>query len=157
MTYRVELITVPEQAVLSLRGRGPLAGIGGRMRRLRELAAEARLRAEGPRSARFYEEDPDSPELDYEVCLPVAAAAGEPLPAAVAEARCLRLAAHSALETVHVGAHGDMDQAVRALQAGRAARGCCAAGPLTEIYEVGAAAGVPESRFVTRLRLPCEA
>jgi hypothetical protein len=53
MIYDVDIVAVPEQAVLCLRGRGPLGDIGRRMSRLRELALQAGLAPTGPLAARL--------------------------------------------------------------------------------------------------------
>ena len=71
MIYDVDIVAVPEQAVVCLRRRGPLSEIGARMRRLRELAEEAGLTPAGPMMARFFDSDAARPDLDYDVCLPV--------------------------------------------------------------------------------------
>jgi DNA gyrase inhibitor GyrI len=44
----VDIVAVPEQAVVCLRRRGPLSEIGARVRRLRELVAHAGLTAAAP-------------------------------------------------------------------------------------------------------------
>ena len=56
--YDVDVVAVPAQAVVALRERGPLTGIGSRMRRLRVLVSQAGLAPSGPMMARFYEDDP---------------------------------------------------------------------------------------------------
>src|SRR5450759_1179631 len=76
--YDVDIVAVPEQAVVCLRRRGPLREIGARMRRLRELAEEAGLTPAGPMMARFYDSDVARPDLDYDVCLPVRPAGVRP-------------------------------------------------------------------------------
>ena len=48
MIYDVVMVAVPEQAVICLRRREPLSGIGARMRRLRELVEQAGLTAAAP-------------------------------------------------------------------------------------------------------------
>ncbi len=154
MIYDVDVVAVPAQAVLALRARGPLAGIGARMRRLRELVAQAGLTPAGPMMARFYEDAPASPELDYDVCLPVEPRQDGSIPDRVEEARGEWLPLHHALEAVHRGPHDRMDDAVRALEEALEALGYTRSGPLTEVYEVGASAGVAPSGYVTRVRLP---
>ena len=57
MIYDVDIVAVPEEAVISLRGRGPLADVGRRMARLRELASQAGLAPAGAPAARFYADE----------------------------------------------------------------------------------------------------
>ncbi len=125
------------------------------MRRLRELAAEAGLETTGPMMARFYEErrpadgtptttsrSPSCPEPDGSV------------PDAVGEARGEWLPLHHALEAVHRGPHDQMDDAWAAVREACAALGYTPSGPVTEVYEVTRADGVPPEEYVTRVRLP---
>jgi DNA gyrase inhibitor GyrI len=51
--YDVDIVAVPEQAVVCLRRRGPLREIGAHIRRLCELVDQAGLTAAGPMMARF--------------------------------------------------------------------------------------------------------
>lgn len=154
MIYDVDVVAVPAQAVVALRERGPLTGIGSRMRRLRVLVSQAGLAPSGPMMARFYEDDPRADQLDYDVCLPVAPRPDGSVPDAVGEARGEWVPLHHALEVVHQGPRDQMDDAVAALNEALAALGYTRSGPLTEVYEVGASSGVPPTGFVTRLRLP---
>ncbi len=131
MIYDVDIVTVPEQAVLCLRRRGPLSEIGARMRRLRELTGEAGLTPAGPMMARFYDADAARPDLDYDVCLPVVPAEDGSAPDAANEARGGWIPFHQALRTVHTGPHDAMQNAWRAVDEARAALGYTACGPFT--------------------------
>lgn len=155
MRYDVDVVEVPEQAVVSLRRRGPLAEVGARMRRLRELAAEHGLPAAGPMMALFHEEDMDAADLDYEVCLPVEPRADGGIPDEIAEARGLIVPRHAALQAVHTGPHDAMQDAWRAVREACVTLGCAASGPMTEVYVTGRRDGATPDRFVTRVRLPC--
>jgi DNA gyrase inhibitor GyrI len=48
LIYDVDIVAVPEQAVVCLRRRGPPSEIGARMRRLCELVEQAGLTAAAP-------------------------------------------------------------------------------------------------------------
>lgn len=109
----VDVAAVPEQIVLAIRGRAPLTDIGRRMRRLRELVAQAGLTPAGPMMARFYEEGPPDRDLDHDVCLPVVPRPDGGVPDQVGEARSEWLPRHHALETVHRGPHDQMKDAAR--------------------------------------------
>jgi effector-binding domain-containing protein len=154
MDYDVDIVDVPAHWALALRRRGPLADIGATMRRLRELAAEAGVRTTGPMAARFYEYAGPDEDADYEVVIGVLPTAGGSPPETVGEARCTRQPSHQALEAVHHGPHDQMDGAWSAVRAACAARGRSPAGPVSEMYEVTRADGVPPEQYLTRVRLP---
>lgn len=153
MIYDVDVVAVPAQALVALRGRAPLADIGARMRRVRQLVAEAGFTPAGPIMGRFYQDEVTGPALDYDVCLPVEPLAGGGVPDEVGEASGEWVPHHHALQTVHRGPRDQMDDAVRALREALGALGYTASGPLTEIYEPRAASE-GESDPVTILRLP---
>jgi len=152
--YDVDIVAVPEQPVVCLRRRGPLGEIGVRMRRLRELIAQAGLTPAGPMMARFYESDASRPDLDYDVCLPVMPAEDGSVPDAVGEARGEWVPLHHALQAVHTGAHDTMRDAWRAVDEARSALGYTASGPFTEVYVVGRESRADPAGFVTEVRLP---
>jgi effector-binding domain-containing protein len=154
MIYDVDIASVPAQAVVSLRRRGPLSEIGDAMRRLRELLAEAGLEAAGPMTARFYADTAPGRDADYDVLLAVVPGADGSVPDAVGEARGEWLPLHHVLEAVHLGPHDRMDDAWAAVREACAALGYAPAGPVTEVYEVGRSHGVPPDQYVTRVRLP---
>jgi effector-binding domain-containing protein len=154
VTYDVDIVAVPEQAVLCLRRRGPLREIGARMRRLRELVEQAGLTPAGAMMARFYDSDAARPDLDYAVCLPVRPAEDGSVPDAVSEARGELVPLHHALQTVHTGPRGAMQDAWRAVDEARAALGYAASGPFTEVYVKGRESGADPAGFVTEVRLP---
>jgi effector-binding domain-containing protein len=154
MRYDVDIARVPEQTIVTLRARGPLAEIGARMARLRALADEAGLTPDGPMMGRFYDEDPGSATLDYEVCLPVRPRADGSIPDHIGEARGELVPAHHALVTTHVGPRNAMDDAIAALHEALEAVGYRASGPLTEVYVSTRAAAAGSDRQVTELRLP---
>jgi len=152
--YDVDVVAVPEQAVVSVRERGPLTHLGRRVRRLRELAAQAGLTPAGPPMARFYEDDVASPTLDYDVALPVELRRDGSVPDELAEARGELIPLHHALQAVHLGPHDAMQDAWRAVQEAREALGYTPSGPVTEVYVLGSDDGVEPARFVTEVRLP---
>lgn len=154
MRYDVDIVSVPAQPILSLRRRGPLAEIGAAMRRLRELAAEAGLETTGPMMARFYEEGTGGRDPDYDVAIAVLPRADGSVPDAAGEARGVWLPLHHALEAVHRGPHDQLDDAWAAVREACAAVGYTPSGPVTEVYEVTRADGVPPEEYVTRVRLP---
>ena len=154
MRYDVDIASVPARPVISLRRRGPLADIGASMRRLRELLAEADLKPSGPMMARFYADTTPGADADYDVAIAVLPRADGSVPDAVGEARGEWLPLHHVLEAVHRGPHDQMDDAWAAVREACAAIGYAPAGPVTEVYEVTRADGVPPEQYVTRVQLP---
>ena len=124
------------------------------MRRLRELVAAAGLETAGPMMARFYADAAPGQDADYDVAIAVLPRADGSVPDAVGEARGEWLPLHHVLEAVHRGPHDQMDDAWAAVREACAALGYAPAGPVTEVYEVTRADGVPPERYVTRVRLP---
>jgi effector-binding domain-containing protein len=153
MIHDVDIVAVPEQAVLSLRGRGPLGDIGRRMSRLRELAVQADLTPAGPMAARFYG-DEEGPEQDYDVCLPVKPRVDGSVPDRVEEARGELVPLHHVLQAEHVGPHDSMQDAWRAVREACAAIGYVQSGPMTEVYVSGRVASAGAAAYVTLVRLP---
>ena len=154
MIYDVNIVAVPEQAVVCLRRRGPLSEIGARLRRLREVVEQAGLTAAGPMMARYYDSDAARPDLDYDVCLPVWPAGDDSIPDAVGEAHGEWIPLHHALQAVHSGPHYAMQDAWRAVDEARAALGYTASGPFTEVYVTERETGTDPAGPVTEVRLP---
>jgi len=152
--YDVDIIAVPEQAVVCVRRRGPLSEIGSRMRRLRELVERAQLTPAGSMMARFYDVDAARPDLDYDVCLPVVPAADGSIPDTVEEAHGELVPHHHALLAIHIGPRDAMQVAWRAVDEARVALGYTASGPFTEVYVKGRESGADPADFVTEVRLP---
>ena len=154
MIYDVDIVSVPARPMVSLRHTGSLSGIGGTMHRLREILAEAGLEADGPMSARFYSDGADGADADCDVALPVVPRPDGSVPDTVGDARGEWVPLHHALEAVHKGPHDRMDDAWAAVREACAALGYTPSGPVTEVYEVTRADGVPTEEYVTRVRLP---
>ena len=153
MIYDVDVVSVPARPMVSLRRAGPLSGIGEAMRSLRALLAEAGLEADGPMCARFYSAC-GAEDAEYDVALPVVPRPDGSVPDSVGEARGEWVPLHHALEAVHRGPHDQMEDAWAAVREACAALGYTPAGPVTEVYEVSRADGVPPEEYVTRVRLP---
>jgi effector-binding domain-containing protein len=152
--YDVDIVSVPARPVVSLRRGVPLADIGAEMRRLRELVAEAGLETAGPMMARFYDDAAPGQDADYDVAISVLPRPDGSVPDTVAEARGEWIPLHHVLEAVHRGPHDRMDHAWAAVREACAAVGYSPAGPVTEVYEVTRADGVPPEQYLTRVRLP---
>jgi effector-binding domain-containing protein len=153
--HDVDSACVPARPVVSLRRHGPLADIGASMRRLRELLGGAGLETAGPMMARFYEDATPGEDTDYDVAISVLPRPDGSIPDAVGEASGEWLPLHYVLEAVHRGPHDRMQDAWRAVREACDARGYTPIGPVTEVYEVTRADGVPPEQYVTRVQLPC--
>ena len=104
--------------------------------------------------ARFYADTAPGEDADYDVAIAVLPRADGSVPDAVGEARGEWLPLHHVLEAVHHGPHDQMDDAW-APCARRARRSATRRpGPVTEVYEVTRADGVPPEQYVTRVQLP---
>jgi effector-binding domain-containing protein len=154
MMYDVDVVAVPEQAMVSLRGPTALAQIGGQMRRLRELVSQAGLTPAGPMTARFYGDGGDGLQAEYDVCLPVEPRPDGSVPDAIEEARGALLPLHHVLRAVHTGPHDSLQDAWRAVREAAGALGYTQAGPVTEVYVRGREAGVAPGDYITEVRLP---
>ena len=154
MVYDVDIAAVPARPVVSLRRHGSLADIGASMQRLRELAGEAGLETAGPMMARFYADAAPGEDADYDVTIAVVPRADGSVPDEVGEASGEWLPFHHVLEAVHRGPHDQMQDAWRAVREACDALGYTPAGPVTEVYEVTRADGVPPEQYVTRVQLP---
>jgi effector-binding domain-containing protein len=154
MVYDVDIAGVPARPVVSLRRRGPLADIGASMQRLRALLREAGLETAGPMMARFYADAAPGEDADYDVAISVLPRPDGSVPDVVGEARGTWLPLHHVLEAVHRGPHDQMQDAWRAVRQACDALGYTPAGPVTEVYEVTRADGVPPEQYVTRVQLP---
>lgn len=154
MIYDVDVVAVPEEAVVGLRGAASRDEIGRLTRRLRELVAQAGLTQAGPAMARFHGSDPNDARLDCEVCLPVRPSADGAVPDRVAEAAGEWVPLHHALQAVHTGPRDSIGDAWRAVLEACDALGYTPAGPLTEVYVSGDDAATAPAGTVTRVRLP---
>lgn len=134
MTYEVDIVRVPEQALLVLRMSGPRGERRDDEARLRELAAQAGLSPAGPVAARLPAPGRSDAAGAAELCLPVVPRADGSVPDRVGEARGELVPAHPALRAVHEGVAGDTGDAWRAVDEARAALGYTASGPAIEVY-----------------------
>ena len=155
MQYDVDIVSVPARPVVSLRRRGPLADIGSAMRRLRELVAEAGLETAGPMMARFYDDAAPGRRTPTSTSPSPSSRA----PTAPSPTRSARRAASGSRSTTS-SRPCTAARTTRWTTPGRpcarraAAVGYTPAGPVTEVYEVTRADGVPPEQYVTRVQLP---
>lgn len=143
-TYEIEIVAIPEQALVCLRGRGPLTEISQRAQRLSAVLAAAGLSPTGPLQARFYDEIVDRRDADFEVCLPIAVDENGWVPDSIGEATVTLTPAHHVMATTQHG-HGrgpfeDSGDARQAIRDELAAVGYAISGPASETY----VSGLPE-------------
>ena len=147
--YDVDVVRVPEQALVVLPGHGTREDRRREAAYLGELAVAAGLRPTGPAMARLLSTEERGGSVDYEVCLPVAARADGSVPDRVGEARGELIPAHVALHAVHAGPNDSLPDAWAAVEEARAALGYTASAPPTEVYVRDAG-----DASLTELRLP---
>jgi len=101
--YTVNLVAVPEQAIASIRERGPISGLEERLRLLRESISQDGVQPAGAFMSRHFDEAEEDGDADYEVAVPITAQADGSLPGRVGEARVTVIPAHHAFVTHHSG------------------------------------------------------
>jgi effector-binding domain-containing protein len=154
MEYEVELTKIPEQIVACYGGRGPMRDLRERESRLTAALAGAGVTPEGPLMARFFDQDYDPADTNYEVCLARPADEGDALPDRIADVRTAIIPAHHALLVRHQGPYSTLGDAHEALKRELDAVGYTLAGPVTEIFVVGPQEGREPADYLTELRYP---
>ena len=143
----VDIVTVPARPVVSLRRRrwpasAPPCGAcrtagGGRPSRIQAV------------DGAVYADTAPGRDADYDVAIAILPGADGSVPDAVGEARGKWLPPHHVLEAVHHGPHDQMDDLGGRARGWRARRSATRpSGPITEVYEVTRADGVPPERYV---------
>jgi len=153
MESEVELLKIPEQTIARLGGRGPIRELRERAARLAAALDAAGVTPESPLMARFFDEDYDPADADYEVCFAVPGG-GESVPERVAGLEAAVIPAHHALVVRHTGPHSTLGEAHEALRRETEAAGYAVAGPATEVFVEGPAEGREPADYVTELRYP---
>jgi effector-binding domain-containing protein len=131
MTYSVNLVAVPEQAIAGIRERGPAGAIASRVLRLRRALEEAGVQAAGPVMARFFDGRSREGDVDYEVSVPVRPRPDGSVPDRIGEARGDLIPAHHAFATQHLGPRGRTRAGFTAIAEELDALGYAIAGPAT--------------------------
>ncbi|HEX5451726.1 MAG TPA: GyrI-like domain-containing protein [Candidatus Limnocylindrales bacterium] len=150
MEYQVITRQVPEQRIVSLRGRtSPIelpTYVGTAFGRLYSRLGEAGIVPSGEPLAIYHEWGPDS--IDVEACVPVAAGA---LGGEVAERV---LPAATVAQTLHVGSYDSLMGAYQAVAAWIGSNGYTDDGPSRERYLVGPGGDIPEADYRTQVETP---
>ncbi len=154
MAYAIELTAMPEQAIVYLGGRAPISALRGRIVTLTAAVREAGLLPAGPAMARYFEEEFDPQDCDYEVDIPICQDQDGSFPDRVGEHRTDLIPAHHALVTEHVGPYAGLHLAFAALTEELNALGYAVAGPMTEVYVRGPGETADPAEYVTELHLP---
>lgn len=154
MAYSVNLVFFPEQPVAYIRERGPLADLPKRIERLFAALDEAGVKPQGPVMARYFENDMEATDLDYEVAVPIETSPDGSVPQALGEARGDVLPAYQAVVTHHGGPYHELHMGYTALTEELNALGYAVAGPAIEIYVRGPESTSDPDSYVTELRLP---
>lgn len=154
MVYDVDIVAVPEQAVVVLPCGSP-EDLDRCETRLRGVVAQAGLTPAGPLIVRLHEDESGQKDPTCDVALAVTPRDDGSVPDTVGEAHGEWIPLHHVLEAVHIGPRETIGDARRAVREAAGALGYTQAGPLTEVLErVRTSGSSPEDRDVTRVRLP---
>ena len=154
MSNAVELIMIPEEYVACIHTTGPITGIRDLMTRLYAALDGAGVATAGPSMARFFSEEFDPTNTEYEVCVPIAPRADGSVPDTIGEARTDIIPAHQAMVTEHRGSYDSVNVSYEAIGEEINAVGYAVAGPATEVFLKGPESTSDASEYVTELRLP---
>jgi len=152
--YEIEIEPVPEQVYVCLGGRGPIAELRERGRRVAAALAATGIARAGPLMARYPEAGYDASDVDFEVCLPIAPRTDGSVPDRVDGLPTVLIPAHHAMVTRHRGPWSGLAGAHRAVTQALDDVGYRRAGPVSEVYLVGPDQGVPASEYLTEVRYP---
>ncbi len=152
--YEIEIVPVAEQVFVCLGGRGSVGELRERERRLAAALAAAGVAPAGPVMARYPETGYDPADVEFEVCLPIAPRPDGSVPDRVAGLPTVLIPAHHAMVARHHGPRTGLAAAHHAIAAALDDVGYRRAGPVSEVYLVGPAQGVPASEYLTEVRYP---
>ena len=154
MAYAVNLVALPEQAIASIRERGPLSAMAARVHRLRAALAGAGVQATGPLMARYFGQRSADGDMDFEVAVPILPGPDGSVPDRIGAAHGDLIPAHHAMVVRHRGPYGTLGEAHAALAAELDAVGYRLAGPITEVFLEGPAEGRRSADYLTEVRYP---
>ena len=154
MAYAVNLVALPEQAIASIRERGPLSAMAARVHRLRAALAGAGVQATGPLMARYFGQRSADGDMDFEVAVPILPGPDGSVPDRIGAAHGDLIPAHHAFVTEHRGPHDGLNMGYTSLMEELNAVGYAVAGPATEVYWTGPDASDDPAQYVTELRIP---
>jgi len=153
--YEIEIEPVKEQVVACLGGRGPVSELHERAKRLAAVLAQAGVAWQGPLMARFFDAGSYDPEeTDYEVCLAVTPDDHGWTPDRVGDLPTTLIPAHHAMVARHRGPYRTLGEAHAAIDRELEAVGYRLAGPVSEVFVEGPAAGRSPADYLTEVRYP---
>jgi effector-binding domain-containing protein len=152
--HEIDVEPIPEQVVVCLGGRGPIAELRERGRRVAAVLAAAGVAPAGPLMARYPQTDYDPADLEFEVGLPIAPRPDGSVPDRVGDLPVVLIPAHHAMVARHRGPLTGLAAAHRAIAAALDDVGYRRAGPVSEVYLAGPEQGLPPSEYLTEVRYP---
>jgi len=152
--YTIEIAAIPEQYVACLRARGPIGDLGARMARLAAFFEAAGIAPAGAPQARFYDDEYDPDDTDFEVCLPLRPDDAGWTPDTVGDAVVSITPAHHAMATTHVGGYETIAAAHAALRRELDMLGYTQAGPASETYVHGPMQAATSDEYLTVVCYP---
>jgi effector-binding domain-containing protein len=155
MNDEIELVRIPEQAVVCLGGRGPVGELRERAARLNAIIAGAGMAPEGPLMARFFDgDDYDPGDTHYEVCRELTPDAEGHVPDRIGDLRSTLIPSHHAMVVRHRGSYATLGEAHATLARELESVGYRLAGPVTEVFLEGPAADRRPADYLTEVRYP---
>ena len=144
--YLAEIKELPQSWVLASRQKTSINGVGFVARNLLKQAANAGLTVTGPVMVRYFDENYNPYETDFEVCIPVSSNG----PGVLVMPRT------KVIYTTHVGDFAGVAKAWEALEGECIKRGYNRIGPPVEVYVRGPESTMKPSEWITELRFPIE-
>ena len=154
MDTEIEVAAIAEQYVVCLRARGPVGELGARLARLQAALAAAGISQAGPPQARFYDDDYDPRDTDFDVCLPIEQDNDGHVPDDVDDLPTAYIPAHHVLVATQSGPHPALGAAHAALRRELDGAGYTLSGPVTEVFLKGPGGGVEPADYLTEVRYP---
>ena len=154
MQSEIEVVAVPEQYVVCLRARGPVGELVARLARLQAALAAVGRSPTGPPLARFYDDEYDPADTDYDVCLPIGPDTDGAVPDEVGGLPTAYIPAHHALSVTQAGPHRLLATAHEALRRELDSVGYTLSGPVTEVFLRGPGGETPPADYLTEVRYP---
>jgi effector-binding domain-containing protein len=153
MGYEVITRNVPDQHIVSLRGRTTRdqlsAYVGTAFGQLYQRLGEAGIAPNGEALAIYHAWGPDG--IDVEMCVPM-----DPDGSLAGDFVERILPAATVAQTLHVGSYDGLKDAYEAVDAWIGKHGFAAAGPSRERYIIGPARDMPEADYWTLVETPVE-
>lgn len=147
--YRVNEKIIEPVNVISIRTQGSITNIGETIKQICVSMYKNNLSSAGYMFTRYYNEDFNPQDTDYEVCMPVVN------DTKVIGLKTIELPGGNAISTIHTGPYNDIGQAYKVLFDYLNKTGKVCTGPPREVYLKGPDVCSSEEQYVTEIIFPC--